>query len=145
MLVQLRAHPSVSRAADHVPVDRSTIYAHVLREPEFRAAVDAARLTGAERLEDVAIDRALDGWDEPVYQGGILVGHVRKHDNTLLVKMLGRFKPALYRERLGLEVSGPDGGPIPLTIADVKALVARNRLEATETPADVGSNGHAGR
>ena len=36
-----------------------------------------------ESLERKAMSRAFDGWDEPVYRKGKLVGHRRRHSDTL--------------------------------------------------------------
>jgi hypothetical protein len=50
-------------------------------------------------VEDAAVSRAVDGWEEAVYQGGRQVGTVRKFDSALLMFMLRARRPETYRER----------------------------------------------
>ncbi len=64
---------------------------------------------GADLLEDEAVRRAKDGVEEPVYQGGKLVGHVQKYSDTLLIFLLKGAKPEKFRERSQHEFSGEDG------------------------------------
>lgn len=52
-----------------------------------------------ERMEAEADKRAMEGWDEPVYQGGELVGYKRKYSDILLITRLKALAPDKYRER----------------------------------------------
>jgi hypothetical protein len=63
-----------------------------------------------ERLEIEADRRAVDGFDEPVFHEGKVVGKKRRYSDTLLIFRLKALAPKRYRE--GLEISGPGGGPI---------------------------------
>lgn len=81
-------------------------------DPEFAAAHVEAYEIGTAVYEAEARRRAIEGWIEPVYQGGKQVGEVRKFDSSLLQMKLKARKPTEYRERMSL--SGPDGGPIEL-------------------------------
>ena len=67
-----------SVAAACKAVNMSTVGAyHLRRQPgaeSFRAAWQAAIDLGVQRIEDVAMDRALNGVDVPVYSYGKLVG-----------------------------------------------------------------------
>lgn len=81
-------------------VGRADHGAYLLRRhpeaEEFRAAWDAALDLGIQRIEDVAMDRALNGVEIPVYSYGKLVGTRVVHNDRLLMFMLrnrasGRF------------------------------------------------------
>ena len=68
----------------------------------FAAAWAAALDLGVQRVEDVAMDRALNGVEQPVYSYGKLVGTRTAHNDRLLMFML--------RNRAG-ERFGGDAGP----------------------------------
>lgn len=57
-------------------------------DPAFGEALEAAKARNLERLEAVADDRAIEGWEEPVYQLGKLVGYITKYDHTLLMRRI---------------------------------------------------------
>ncbi|MEZ5682235.1 MAG: hypothetical protein R3E14_13180 [Erythrobacter sp.] len=73
-------------------VRRSTHGAYHLRRQEgaeeFAAAWQAALDLGMQRIEDVAMDRALNGVEQPVYSYGKLVGTRVVHNDRLLMFML---------------------------------------------------------
>ncbi|MET0251591.1 MAG: hypothetical protein ABW203_05370 [Novosphingobium sp.] len=61
------------------------------RHPEgasFRAAWEAALALGVQRLEDVAMERALHGVEVPVYHFGAVVGTRRVYNDRLLMFIL---------------------------------------------------------
>lgn len=58
-------------------------------------------------LEDEARRRAVDGVDEPVFQGGELVGHVRRYSDRLLEFLLRGRRPTVYREGASVDVHLP--------------------------------------
>ncbi|MBX7496310.1 hypothetical protein K3172_10635 [Qipengyuania sp. 6B39] len=90
-------------------VRRSTHGAyHLRRQPgaeEFAAAWQAALDLGMQRIEDVAMDRALNGVEQPVYSYGKLVGTRMVHNDRLLMFMLRNRAP----ERFAEGRSGPLG------------------------------------
>ncbi|MFM7378529.1 MAG: hypothetical protein ACKO1O_10465, partial [Erythrobacter sp.] len=81
-------------------VDMSSVGAyHLRRQPgaeEFRAAWEAALALGIQRIEDVAMDRALNGTEEPVYSYGKLIGTRIKHNDRLLMLMLRNRAPERF-------------------------------------------------
>jgi hypothetical protein len=82
-------------------------------DPEFVEADAVARAEFSESLEEEARRRAVEGYDDPVYQQGRLVGHKRKHSDLLLITLLNGNMPEKYqRQSSRLEITGPDGGPI---------------------------------
>lgn len=66
----------------------------------YRAAFEAAKPIAAQHLEDVATQRADEGWLEPVFQGGRKVGHVRKFSDRLLeLRLMGEL-PDKYKRKI---------------------------------------------
>ncbi|WP_298333850.1 hypothetical protein [uncultured Erythrobacter sp.] len=102
-------------------VDMSTVGAYYLRRQKgaesFREAWRKALDLGVQRLEDVAMDRALNGVDEPVYSYGELVGVRKKVNDRLLMFMLRNRAP----ERFGNAVTKGGG--------DLKGLNAVGKME----------------
>lgn len=109
-LESLMATCNVTESAKAARVGRVTAYDHRKRHPDFAKAWDEAKAIGADTLEDEAVRRARDGWDEPVFYKGEETGTVRKFSDTLLIFLLKGAKPDTYRERH--EVTGKDGGPL---------------------------------
>ena len=83
-------------------VGRSTHGAyHLRRQPgaeEFAAAWEAALDFGMRRIEDVAMDRALNGVEVPVYSYGQLVGTRISYNDRLLMFMLRNRAPERFAE-----------------------------------------------
>ena len=83
-------------------VNRATVGAYLLRRQpgaeEFAAAWEAALDFGMKRVEDVAMDRALNGVEVPVYSYGQLVGTRISYNDRLLMFMLRNRAPARFAE-----------------------------------------------
>ena len=73
----------------------------------FAGAWDAALERGLTRLEDCALERALQGTATPIVSGGEILGWWEKPDNNLLRFLLQQRLPARY----GLKAVGP-GHPL---------------------------------
>lgn len=63
---------------------------------EFRKAWEAALALGVKRIEDVAMDRALNGVEVPVYHFGQIVGTRRVYNDSLLMFMLRNRAPKRF-------------------------------------------------
>lgn len=72
-------------------------------DQEFKSAVDEAWVDGADPLIEEAERRGRDGWEEPIYQRGELVGHVRKYDSNLLMFSIKGRRPE-YKENPKIDV-----------------------------------------
>lgn len=83
------------------------------KDPAFKAAWEEAWETVVDNLEGSMMSRAIDGFDEPVYQMGMKVGTKRVYDNKLSQFMLQKNRPSKY---------GDDMAPL---IARVQLLEAR--------------------
>ncbi|MGQ7829281.1 hypothetical protein [Altererythrobacter sp. Z27] len=83
-------------------VGRTEHGAYMLRRhPEaesFRAAWEAALALGIRRIEDVAMDRALNGVEVPVYSYGELVGTRTVYNDRLLMFLLRNRAPERFAE-----------------------------------------------
>lgn len=107
----LSTTPSFTEAARLAGISRKTGFTYRNEANEkTRALLDLALQMGIRRAEDEAWRRGTEGWEEPVYQGGKLVGTKLVKSDTMLIFMLKAAKPEKYRERF--EHSGPAGGPI---------------------------------
>lgn len=91
-----------SVAAACKAVDMSTVGAYQLRRQPgaeaFRAAWQAALALGVQRIEDVAMDRALNGVEEPVYSYGALIGTRTRYNDRLLMFMLRNRAPQRFAD-----------------------------------------------
>jgi len=74
---------------------------------EFCVREQHARETLADLLEAEAIRRAFKGVRQPVYQGGLLAGHVTSYSDALLTLLLKAMRPEKYRERSEIRVDQP--------------------------------------
>lgn len=83
-------------------VNRTTVGAYLLRRhPEgesFRKAWQVALDLGVQRIEDVAMDRALNGTEVPVYSYGQMVGTRTVYNDRLLMFMLRNRAPKRFTE-----------------------------------------------
>lgn len=95
----------VAKAAAAIGMDRSTV-SRWRADPAFSQAWDEALEEAADRLEAEAIRRAVEGVEEPVYQGGQLVGTRTVYSDMLLGKLLGANRPAKFRERYDVTSAG---------------------------------------
>jgi hypothetical protein len=87
------------RAAAHA-VNMTPEGAYLLRRHpeagEFRKAWEAALALGVQRLEDVAMDRALNGVEVPVYHFGAVIGTRRVYNDRLLMFLLRNRAPKRF-------------------------------------------------
>ena len=83
---------SVRRAADRVDRHVSTAYKTRARVPEFARAWDAARRMAYARLRDEAMERALQGGYEQVWNNGEMVGVKRVFNDRLLINLLNHLR-----------------------------------------------------
>lgn len=74
---------------------------------EFMVREQDARNELADKLENEAIRRAFKGIRVPVYQGGLLAGHMTQYSDQLLTLLLKATRPEKYRERSEVSVTQP--------------------------------------
>lgn len=109
-LAALRQYPVIKHACDAAGIDRSSAWRAKQADPEFSVAWDDALEEGVDRAEREAFRRAIEGVEEPVYQGGQLVGTRVSYSDSLLSLVLKGRRKKVYAERT--ELTGADGGPV---------------------------------
>lgn len=90
----------VMRAATYAGVSFEAVRLYRIANPEFQKAHEEALAIFREGLESEALKRAIDGWDESVYQKGELVGSVHKFSERLLELVMKANMPDKYRENV---------------------------------------------
>lgn len=91
---------NVTRSAEAAKVQRKSAYRARDRDPDFAARWNDALDQAGDRLEGEALRRAVEGWDEPVFQRGEQVGVIRRYSDKLLIELLRAHRPARFRSRL---------------------------------------------
>jgi hypothetical protein len=89
----------IRSAAKAAGIARQTVYDWKNNDPAFAARYEVAEADANDVLREEIRRRAVDGWDEPVYQGGDLVGTIRRYDSGLL-KFIAQSRMPEFRDRL---------------------------------------------
>jgi hypothetical protein len=105
-LAAIRQGCTVSVASRALNIDPRSFYRHKVDEPDFAEDWNAAYKEGTELLEEEARRRAAEGWDEPVFYQGEIVGYVRKYDSTLLMFTLKARDRDRYSDKSETKISG---------------------------------------
>lgn len=80
----------VRDACARARISNTSAYRMRKRCPVFAKAWDRALTKVAPTIEQAAFERAVNGWEEPVWHGGKLVGHRRRYSDGLLRLLLTR-------------------------------------------------------
>ena len=100
---------------------RPTVYFWKESDEEFAAAMATAAEQAADRLEQEARRRAVEGLrrvkfgkgGEPLIDPETLKPYTElEFSDTLLIFLLKGIRPEKYRERVSQEIGGPGGGPV---------------------------------
>jgi hypothetical protein len=97
---------NITEAARRAGLHRRRVYDWQEHDVPFSLAFNIAKEMAGDELEAEAWRRAVEGWDEPVYQNGKLAGYIRKKSDALLVLLLKAAKPEKYRERRDMTSDG---------------------------------------
>ena len=106
-LLHLGRTGSVTYAAARTGLRRTALYHLKARDAGFAERWAEALDLGIERLQDNALQRALEGDKRPVFRNGRQVGQVRHYDNRLLQFLLRAHRPEIYGERKGMAPALP--------------------------------------
>ena len=109
-------------AARAAGIGRAVVYRWRESDPDFRQAWETAHAAMVDGLERSAIQRAAEGWDEPVWYQGRQVGTVRKFSDRLLELVLKAERPDKYRERVDHQVTAVPLSPEEIAAARAAAL-----------------------
>jgi hypothetical protein len=110
----LAATGIVTQAAKSIGVSMEAIY-KLRQRPgaeEFRAAWEAALDRGIARLEDCALQRAIEGEERMVVSAGKVLGTERRFNNALLIFLLKQRMPARYSTDMVPRASLKPGGAL---------------------------------
>lgn len=86
-------------AADELGMPRSTVQTARKTCAKFRQAWDDVVEGTVDELEATWLDRAKNGWREPVFYQGELVGWKRKYDTRLFLAFMAAKRPEEWRAR----------------------------------------------
>ena len=84
----VRKLPDRGTALSTAGLSRKALSDRLREDPAFDKLFKQAFDDGLDSMEDEVVRRAVLGVDEPVYQGGMLVGHKTKYSDTLLMFFL---------------------------------------------------------
>jgi hypothetical protein len=115
-LQHLAAGHPVAEAARLAGVSRNAVYEWRKLSEAFSRQWEAAYAEGGDMVEAEARRRGVEGWLEPVYQGGEQVGSIRRYSDRLLALVLRGRKPDQFGDRLALSGSVRTGEPEPVTV-----------------------------
>jgi hypothetical protein len=113
---------NVTRSAQSIGATARALYLLRRRDDAFREAWEEAEEIAADRLEEEARRRAIEGVEEPVVSGGQLVLDVagrpvtvRRYSDGLLISLLKAHRPERFHAK------GQGGGRTPLP--DYRAIM----------------------
>lgn len=86
-------------------IPRETVYKRKRNDVEFEKFCAEVKDVLMDSLEDEAVRRGRDGWNEPQYFKGELQGMVRKYDSGLLQFMLIHGRPEKYRPKKDIDLN----------------------------------------
>lgn len=99
----------VSAVCEELRLNASMMYAERNTDEEFAKGWDEAVKRSFTVFEDEARRRAFRGTLRPVFQQGMLVGHVREFSDTLAQTFLRAGAPEVYSERLKQQLEHAGG------------------------------------
>lgn len=109
-LAALREHGLLGRAAADAGVDRVTVWNRRKHDEAFDQTVKEAIEHAADKLEQEARRRALEGTEKGVWHQGVLVGSERVYSDALLALLLKGRRKDVFADRT--ELTGANGGPV---------------------------------
>jgi hypothetical protein len=127
---------SMTEAAKRAQVTTAAHYGWMKKFPKYRECFAEMKQLAGDYLEGVAVDRATNGWLEPIYYQGNRCGSVRRFDGGLLQFLLR----GMMSERYGAKVehTGPNQGPIETKIEVVFLEPEPKLLEPGPRPDNTG-------
>lgn len=111
---------NVTQAAISAGIVRQTHYDWLSNSPDYADLFEQAKESAADKLEQEARRRAIEGTQKAIYYQGEIVGYENVYSDNLLMFMLKGDRPEKFKDRT--ELTGKNGGPIELT-----ALTAEQR------------------
>lgn len=110
----LKSTPNVLEAARSVGMSSSRVYELKKEDKEFSISWDAAIDIGLQNMEQVLLDRVLNGVEEGIIEDGKVVKGRVRHSDALMMFLMKAHNPKKYRERH--EITGANGAPLVPTL-----------------------------
>lgn len=98
-LEAFRRHKSITHACRAAHLDPSTVYKWRKESESFADKWDEIYNEITDLIETSAVNRAADGWEEPVFYQGAICGTVRKYSDVLQIFMLKKRKAEVYGDK----------------------------------------------
>lgn len=131
----LAQYGNKSKCAKAMGIAPSTVRLHKRNDEEFAEALELSMEIFRDSIEEAIVDRAIHGWDEPVYSQrlGIKIGTIRRFDNRLLELLAKRHIPA-FREKQQLDIQVGGGVLlIPQTAESSDEWEKKHNLDVKDT------------
>lgn len=106
---------NIVKACRKAKVARQNHYRWLRKNPEYAAAFNERKQQAADLLESIAVERAAEGYLEPVLYQGQVAAHVRRFSDGLMMFLLRGMMPEKYGVQRQ-EISGPQGTPMQAKI-----------------------------
>jgi len=139
-LEQIISHGKRVLAAKAAGVCLQTVRNHMKWDPEFQELFDQAFQERADRVTSQLEKEALEGFEEPIYNGktGALLGHKRVYETPIRLAILKRYDPD-YKERTESTINGTVGvlvAPAKMSPQDWIAQEQARNAQRTEPDRD---------
>lgn len=106
---------SVTSAAKALGLHRADVRLTREQVREFDEDYRNARGYGTEAVMNAMVRLGIVGVDEPIVSAGKILGTKRVYDSKAAIELFKALTPdgkAMLASKLGIEISGPDGGPL---------------------------------
>lgn len=114
----------LTKTALALGVHPQTVIRHRKADEEFDKCVQMALELHRDEIDLAVYRRAIEGWDEPVYQRGEKVGVIRKYSDSLLAMYAKRHNPA-YRDQLQIDANVKHA----VLVVDAPAMTAEDMMK----------------
>lgn len=106
------AYGVVSKAAKIAGITGTDVNMRAKRSESFKLQLEAAREVIKGTVDYEVIRRAIEPYERPIYQRGMLVGYVKEWDNKHLQWVAERLSPEKYHLPTRIEFAGDSDGAI---------------------------------
>ena len=131
-LASFSQNANVLLSARAAGVSRQTVYSWLEHDDDFSFAYNQAKEDAKDVLRAEIYRRAVEGWDEDVYQLAKFAGTVRKYDTTLLIFHAKMLMPE-YREKQTVDVNANVTGSVQSDLSSELRLLNSEQLAQFKT------------
>ena len=110
---------NVTASAEHAGLTARNVYRYAQKNARFANKMVDAKQAFTDSLESEAIRRGRDGYSEPIYQNGELVGYRQRYSDRLLETMLRANNPDKFGKQT-VTIEGDENKPLALTAVPAK-------------------------